>query len=531
MATERETQEKYKDITAEVLRARERIYRVNKPTPIERLPVEDIDAEIFLKREDLSAINAYKWRGAYNAICMLTEEERKKPIIAASAGNHAQGVALAARLQGLTSRIYMPKSTPRMKQVSVKRHGKDTTEIMLVGDKYNDAAEAAKKEVEDTGAAMVHPFDNLYTIAGQATIADEIVLSGEGPFDYAFVQIGGGGMAAGISTWLRIHYPDMKIIGVEGEGQASMKASIEAGKPVTLDEVDTFCDGTAVTRPGELCFAICKDTLDEIITVTNDEVCAAIETTWDYKRIIPEPSGAMGLAGLMKYARLHPDEIKGKRMVTPICGANMDFSKLRVISTNSAIGANRQKFLRFTINEKNGSLLGMIQTYFSDINISAFQYGKIDESRAWPVIAFEAEPDKLDQVIKTLDKDGIEYLDITGEPDTRYRIINYNPALFKNPILKNVHFSERSGALRDLLDKISGIANVCYFNYVYTGESIGRAIMAFEFDDPAAQAKFDEITADLSVTMKDVDDKTAERILYSVDRHEGKTATASIATA
>lgn len=501
-------------LVEEILRARERIYRTGNATPIEQIPLEDIDAEIYLKREDLSGINAYKWRGAYNCISMLSADERKKPIIAASAGNHAQGVAQAARKQGLTSIIYMPRSTPHMKQVAVARHGQETTEVRLVGDTYNEAAEAAHKEAEENGYAFIHPFDNLYTIAGQATIADEVVLSGTGPFDYAFIQIGGGGLAAGVSTWLRLHYPDITIIGVEGENQAAMKASIAAGEVVTLDSVDTFCDGTAVKRPGTLCFDICKDTLDEIITVSNEEVCAAIETTWEYRRFVPEPSGAMGLAGVLKYARTHPGKVKGKKILSLICGANMDFSKLRLISARAAVGAHRQKYLKFHINETNGSLLDLIQEHLPDINITAFQYGKVSDTDAFPVVAFEADPACLTAALASLQAARISYEDITDKADTRYRIINYNPELFKNPLLMTVHFSERCGALRDFLDKISDISNICYFNYVYTGETIGRAIIGFEFENASDQDLFHSRTAETSVTCQALDSETSERILY-----------------
>ena len=502
------------DLTLEVLRARERIYHINKPTPFEKVRIDGLDADIFLKREDLSAINAYKWRGAYNAISMLTDKEKQKPIIAASAGNHAQGVALAARMQGLKAKIYMPLSAPKMKQDAVRKHGGDAVEIILEGDSFSDTGEFALKEAKKQKAAFVHPFDNIYTIAGQATIADEIVLSGQGPFDYAFVQIGGGGMAAGVSSWLRIHYPHIKIIGVEGEGQASMKASIEKGKLVTLDEVDTFCDGTAVKTPGKLNFQICRETLDEVITVSNDEVCAAIETAWSVGRFVPEPSGAMGLAGVMKYARENEKAIKGKKIVTLISGTNMDFSKLRMISANSAIGAHRRKYLRFPIGEQKGSLLGLLQDHFSDVNVTAFHYGKVAEDKAWPVIAFEAAPDKLKDLSKRLKKAKVAYEDITGAQDMNYRVINYDPALCRNPMLLYVNFPERKGALRGLLKTISGKANICYFNYVYSGEEIGRALMAFEVADKADQKGFIKLVESTGVTCKQADKATFDRMFF-----------------
>ncbi len=322
-------------LTEEILRARERVHHLNKSTPLEKIEIDDVPATVYLKREDLSIINSYKWRGAYNAISMLSEKERKKTIIAASAGNHAQGVALSVHLLGLKAKIFMPVSTQQMKQVAVKKHGGDNVEVVLVGDNFDQTYDAAKEEAKKHGAAFIYPFDNLYTIAGQATIADEMVLSGEGPFDYAFIQIGGGGLAAGVSLWLRLHYPDIKIIGVEGEGQAAMKAAINVGHPVTLDEIDTFCDSTAVKRVGEITFNICKDMLDEIITVSNGEVCSAIKTIWESRRVIPEPSGAMGLAGLIKYSQSNAKEIKDKKACVIVTGANMDFDKLKLISSDS----------------------------------------------------------------------------------------------------------------------------------------------------------------------------------------------------
>jgi threonine dehydratase len=499
----------------ETLRARERVYHINKPTPLETASISGIDAQIYMKREDLSSINSYKWRGAYNCLVQLGTAEREKPVVAASAGNHAQGVALGAKMSGIKARIYMPLSTPLMKQIAVKNHGGDSVEIILTGDTYNEAATQAHKYAEDNDCTYIHPFDNIYTIAGQATIADEIVLSGQGPFDYAFIQIGGGGLAAGVATWLKIHYPDIKIIGVEGEGQASMKASIDAGKIVTLEEVDGFCDGTAVTHPGKLCFEVCNEVLDEIITVTNEEVCAAIQTTWELKRFVPEPSGAMGFAGLMKYARLNLSETKDKKLVSLICGANMDFSKLGLIASNSAIGNDKQHFLRFSVTEERGSLLDILENYFEDVNVNGFLYGKVSENKAWPVISCDAPEKILADMLEQMKDDGIECENITGQVDARYKVINYDPELFKNPLIINIHFPERHGALRDLLKSISGIANICYFNYAYTGESIGRALMAFEFETADTHQEFLELIEKTTVKYSVIDEKTAQRIIYT----------------
>ncbi len=496
----------------EILRARTRVYRVGEPTPLQQIKIPNLDASVYVKREDLSPINAYKWRGAYNATAYLNETKNTKMVVAASAGNHAQGVALAAKLMGINARIFMPTPTPMMKQNAVKLHGGDSVEIVLIGDTYDQASDAAKQYVKETGHAYVHPFDDVHTIAGQATIADELVLSGEGPFDVVFIPIGGGGMAAAVSSWLKLHHPNTKIVGVEGEGQASMKAAFASGKPVTLNDIDTFCDGTAVKLVGEKTFELCRDNIDEIITVSNDEVCAAIQQYWDAKRVIPEPSGAMGLAGLVKYAQSHP-ETAGKKLLTILCGANMDFGKLAMISSQSAVGAHRRRYLRFHLNEKHGSLLGLLEQKFPDVNVTEFQYGKISENDGYPVIAFEATPEKMATLDADLRKSGIGYQDVTGEPDVRYRIINYNPALFNLPLLLHVHFPERRGALRDFMRKVSSVSNVVYFNYAYSGESIGRALMGFEFANETDKAKFFDLIKDTPVTCKPVDEDTQKRIL------------------
>lgn len=499
----------------EALRARTRVYQAGSPTPLQEITAKDVDCRVFVKREDLGPINAYKWRGAYNAVKVYHEQTRCQTVVAASAGNHAQGVALAARILGIQAKIFMPLSTPMMKQTSVRKHGGDNVEIILHGDTYNESADAAKSYVEKHRYTYVHPFDDLYTMAGQATIADEVMLSGEGPFDYAFLQIGGGGMAGAVAAWLKLHNPNIKIIGVEGVDQASMKASAEAGQPVTLTSVDTFCDGTAVTRPGDLTFEICRKYIDAYITVSNEEVSAAIQRMWDAKRVIPEPSGAMGLAGLIQYASAYPNEVQGKKLLCILCGANMDFGKLSQIAQRSAIGSHRRRYIRFHIDEEKGGMLALLDRHFKDLNVSEFLYGKIHNHEAWPIIGLESSPETMDHLDDRLRKEGVRFEDVTLDPDVRYRIINYSPALMKSPILMHIQFPERKGALRDFMRKISGVANVCYFNYAYSGEAVGRAIMGFEFDNAALKEQFFQVIKDTVVTCQPVDEQAAARILQS----------------
>ena len=505
-----------KDLTTqlftEIPKAREEIYAVGEATPLSVLPLYK-DINVYMKREDLGPIHAYKWRGGYNAVLNHHKNGGSDIIVAASAGNHAQGVALAARTLGLQAKIFMPLAAPLMKQKAVIRHGGDNVELILTGDTYNEAGDAAKEYVTETGYTYIHPFDDIYTMAGQAMIADEIINQSDTPFDYAFLQIGGGGMAGAVSAWLKQHWPDIKIIGVEGVDQASMAASVEAGKPITLDSVDTFCDGTAVTRPGDLTFQICKDFIDEFITVTNEEVSATIQQLWDLKRIIPEPSGTMGLAGLKTYKKNHEQDLKGKRILTILCGANMDFSKLSLIAAKSAVGAQKRRYYRIALPEGKGALLAVLEKYFKDLNVAEFMYGKTHETKAWQTIAIDGEEESFKALEVAFSKDKIAFDDITLDADIRYKVIHYNPALFQNPLFLNVKFPERKSALRDFLRLISPVASICYFNYAYSGEVIGRALMGFEFETIGKKDEFLSLIQDSIVTCTPIEEKTANRIL------------------
>jgi threonine dehydratase len=499
----------------EILRARTRVYRAGEPTPLQpmRLP-EAGSCEVFVKREDLGPINAYKWRGAYNAVAVYHEQTGCETVVAASAGNHAQGVARAAKLLGIQAKIFMPLAAPRLKQEAVQQHGGEHVEIILSGDTYNEADQTARDYAAEHQLTYIHPFDDIYTMAGQATIADEIMLSGTVP-DTVFLQIGGGGMAGAVACWLKKHWPDIRIVGVEAEGQASMKASIDAGKPVTLDSVDAFCDGTAVTCPGELTYSVCHEAIDEFITVSNDEVSAAIQRMWESLRVIPETSGAIGLAGLIQYTALNPDSVRNQKLLYVCSGANMDFSKLAQISREAAIGTHHRRYIRFHLNEKSGSMLELLDRYFTDIAVGEFLYGKTDETDAWPIIAVEGETERLDRFEQELTAGSMEFENVTHAADVRYRIINYNPALFKNPLLLYIEFPERKGALRDFMRKVSSLANVCYFNYTYSGEAVGHTLMGFEFENPAARDGFLDAVGETRVSIRPVDDATTGRILQS----------------
>lgn len=470
----------------EILAARERVYNVGESTPLQQLPLPDLNTQVWVKREDLGPIKAYKWRGAYNAMAALEPEQRAKGIVAASAGNHAQGVALAAKSLNCQAVIFMPCSTPEVKQSEVLRFGGDNVEIRLIGDTYDDAGLAAREFCQQTSAVYIHPYDDVVTMGGQGTLADEVVMSGEGPFDRVYVAIGGGGLAAALACWLKRYWPEIKVYGVEGIEQASMKAAIENGAPIELDYVDVFCDGTAVRKAGAVTYGYCRDLLDGVITVTNDEVCDAIRTLWETLRVIPEPSGAMGLAGFYKH--YHAGEVAtGDKVLTVISGANMDFAQLSGISHRAGIGSNQRRFLRVPIPEGKGSLVQFLEQLPESISIVDLQYGRTDSEIQYPVLGLIGSKEDYQQLDSVLQQRGASASDVSTDEDVDYRIINYSPELFLYPLFINIEFPERAGAFLRFMNGVKDISSLCYFNYSYSGERVGRALVGMEFSNAEDQ--------------------------------------------
>lgn len=468
-----------RQLRQETLLARERVYRFGKPTPLERLELDGPGPEIWVKREDLSAVKSYKWRGACNRMSVLSVGERKRGVVTASAGNHAQGVALAAKTLGVKARIHMPKSTPKVKQNAVLFHGGEFVEICLSGESYDESVHAAKADEQETGAVYVHAYDDLEVMAGQGTLADEVVLSGHGPFDAAYLQIGGGGMAGGVATWLKSYWPDIRLVGVEGEGQASMKAALEAGGPVSLDRVDLFCDGTAVKQAGDLPYQICKDVISRVETVTNDEVSHAIRVLWEGMRCVSEPSGAMGLAAVLK----NREKLVGKKVLVILCGSNVDFLQLGLIAQSVGAAHQKSRTIRVCIPERPGTMLHLLDSCFSELDIVDFQYGKTDQKDAWPIFTLSsAEDEPLRALSEKLDEQGFSWEDLTGAEDVAFRAIPLRGDLLTAPAFLRLNFYERPGALHDFLaQRVQGNANLCYFNYRQSGERIGRALIGLDF--------------------------------------------------
>ncbi|MBX7207228.1 MAG: pyridoxal-phosphate dependent enzyme [Verrucomicrobiaceae bacterium] len=500
----------------EILFARERVYRFGQATPMERLvlPGNEPGPEIWVKREDLSPIKSYKWRGACNRMAQLTPEQRERGVVTASAGNHAQGVALAAKTLGIQARIHMPRSTPKVKQNAVRHHGGDFVQIVLTGDSYDEAVLAAREHEKASGAVYVHAYDDLAVMAGQGTLADEIVLSGHGPFDAAFLQIGGGGMASATADWLKTYWPSIEIIGVEGVGQASMKAAIEKGQPVELHDLDIFCDGTAVRKAGALPFEICRTMLNRIATVTNAEVSAAIRVLWETLRCISEPSGAMGLAALLKERAA----LAGKKVLIVITGANVDFLQLGLIAQSEGAASTVSRTLRINIPERPGAMLSLLDSCFEGLNIADFQYGLHHPDEAWPVFTVTAESAaKLAELPARLDAGGFQWQDLSGAVDVAFRAIPLRGDLLTHPLFLRLDFYERPGALHDFLSRlIRDRASLCYFNYRQSGERVGRALIGLTFEQATAR---DAFLADLPEhgegyrSCKPVDEPTTARLI------------------
>ncbi len=508
----------------EVLQARQRVYAVGNPTPLQRIELPGVDAEVYVKREDLGPIKAYKWRGAYNRMATLTPEQRAKGVVAASAGNHAQGVALAAARLGCQACIFMPRSTPAVKQAAVRQHGGEHVEIVLTGDSYDAASHAAHEYADSHGLTFVHPYDDLATMGGQGTLADEVVMSGKGAMERIYLQIGGGGLAAGCACWFRRFWPSCTILGVEGVDQASMKLAVGSGKRQTLPYVDVFCDGTAVRIAGENTYELCRDLLDGYVTVTNDEVCQAIRALWNGLRVVPEPSGAMGLAALLqdwKAGRIPPKS----RCLVVISGANMDFSQLGVVAKRAGVGeTNRHlRYLRLPMQTNRGEIIKYLRHIPAGVQLVDVQYGRIDEAEIQhPVFGVLGTDEQFAEIDCRLAEQGLSSQDVTNDADVNFRMISYDRKRLSHPVFFVIDFPERPGAFIEFMEVMGEYANLCYFNYQYSGESVGRARVVLEFDSTAdrdaCRARAEKLKGTTIQGLHDLSPSVRRRVLGQMSR-------------
>ena len=338
-----------RDYVTKILKAR--VYDVARETPLELAPKLSarIGAEVWLKREDLQPVFSFKLRGAYNKLASLEPEERAKGVIASSAGNHAQGVALAARRLGTRALIVMPETAPRIKVDAVERLG---AEVLLAGDTYDGAKEKAEALAAERGMVLIPPYDDEHVIAGQGTVGMEIVRQQGEAFDAIFVSVGGGGLIAGIAAYIKALWPETRIVGVEPEDTPTLHAALAAGERVVLDQVGTFADGVAVKQIGAEPFRIARECIDEVVLVSTDEICAAIKDIFEDTRSIAEPAGALAVAGLKRY--VEREGASGGRLAAVVSGANVNFDRLRHIAQRAQLGEQREILLAVTIPERPG---------------------------------------------------------------------------------------------------------------------------------------------------------------------------------
>ena len=476
-----------------------RVYDVSKETALDVAPglSAKIGNQVLLKREDLQPVFSFKCRGAYNRIFKLQQQyPNTEGVVCASAGNHAQGVALSASRLGIKSVIVMPKTTPTIKINAVKNLG---GEAVLFGDTYDEAQAHARELEQSTGFAYIHPFNDVDTIAGQGTIGVELCRQFSGHLDAVFLPIGGGGLAAGVSVLLKYLRPEVKIIGVEPEDAASMKASLTAGKPVVLDQVGIFADGVAVKSPGDETFRICSQTLDDVITISVDEMCAAIRDVFDDTRSVMEPAGALSVAGLKKY--VSQNAVSEKNLIAITTGANVNFDRLRHVTERAEIGEQREALFAVTIPEQAGSFRHFCEM-LGKRSVTEFNYRYSDDNSANVFVGVQLSDGMTErqQIIADLHSSDFVVEDLTDNEvaklHVRHMVGGRSPSI-ENELLYRFEFPERPGALATFLNHMGHDWNITLFHYRNHGAAFGRVLVGMQVP-PGDISKGDVSSGDIS---------------------------------
>lgn len=402
----------------DIIYAHHAIKDVVRPTPLLRdeLLSARYDCNVYLKREDLQIVRSFKIRGAYHAIRSLNAEQLQRGIVCASAGNHAQGVAYSCQTLKIKGKIFMPATTPRQKVSQVARFGGEFAEIVLVGDTYDDAYAKAMECVEQTGMQFIHPFDDPRIIAGNGTIGKEIMEKIDGPLDYVFLTVGGGGLASGVATFVKSISPDTRLIGVEPEGAASMQAAFAAGEVVELGEIDKFVDGAAVKRAGKQTFEICRRLLDEIALVPEGKVCTTILELYNENAIVVEPAGALPVAALSRYR----DKIRGKNVVCVISGSNNDIDRMQEIKERSLIYEGLKHYFIVNFPQRAGALREFLDEVLGPTDdITRFEYTKKHNKDNGPaLVGIELKHrEDYEPLIERMNRKGIDYTELNKDPN------------------------------------------------------------------------------------------------------------------
>ena len=455
-----------------------RVYDVARETPVDRaeLMSRRLDNRVWLKREDLQPVFSFKLRGAYNKMHHLTSEQRACGVVTASAGNHAQGLAMAASRMKVKATIVMPCTTPQIKVDAVRDRG---ARVVLRGDSYDEAAEHAAALVKEKGMTYVHPFDDPDVIAGQGTVGMEIVRQQEQPLDAIFVPVGGGGLLAGVAAFIKYVWPQTRVIGVEPEDAACLKLALERGRRAVLPEVGLFADGCAVAQVGKETFRVIRELVDEVITVSTDEMCAAIKDIFEDTRSIAEPAGALALAGLKLY--VEREGAQNKDLLAIVSGANTNFDRLRYISERTEIGEQREAVISVTIPEKPGSFR-VFCSALGRRNITEFNYRYADKGSAQVFVGLSVVPggEDLASLLQVLREKGYEAQDLTDNEvaklHVRYMVGGHAPVGLDNERVYRVEFPERPGALARFLSGLGQNWNISMFHYRNHGAAYGRIL-------------------------------------------------------
>lgn len=491
------------------------VYDVASRTPLElaRNLSERVGSQILMKREDLQPVFSFKLRGAYNKISSLSDEELQRGVICSSAGNHAQGVALAARKRNVRAVVVMPETTPSIKVDAVMAHD---AEVVLHGDTYDDAYAHGRKLEKEQGLVFIHPFDDPLVIAGQGTIGKEILQQIEGEIDAVFVPIGGGGLISGIGTYIKSVNPKIRIFGVEPEDSASMQASLAAGEPVTLDHVGIFADGVAVRRVGDETFRLCQEVVDDIVVVDTDQICAAIRDVFEDTRSIVEPAGALAIAGAKKY--LAENNIVDGSFVVINCGANVNFDRLRHIAERAAVGEQREMLVAVEIPESPGSFRKFCEA-LGRRNITEFNYRYNDAESARIFVGVELSKglEERLQLIEKLQSLGFPVADLSDNEVAKLHVrhmVGGSAAAIENERLFRFEFPERRGALLDFLNAIGTNWNISLFHYRNHGSDYGRILAGIQV--PAEESfELEKHLTELGYAHWDESDNPAYRMFLS----------------
>jgi len=457
------------------------VYDLAIETPLQpaRALSEALGNNVLLKREDLQPTFSFKIRGAYTRLSRLSTEQRERGVITASAGNHAQGVALAARELGMRATIVMPTTTPALKIEGVRSRGGN---VVLHGDSFPRALAHALQLAQSEGATFVPPFDDPDVIAGQGTVAMEILRQQPGELDAIFVPVGGGGLIAGIAAYVKYLRPQVKVIGVEPHDSNCLQAALAAGERVVLPQVGTFADGVAVAQIGAHCFEVCRHYVDEVVTVSSDELCAAIKDIYDDTRSITEPSGALAVAGIKKYVASRG--VTGQTLVAIDSGANVNFDRLRHVAERAELGEQREAVIAVTIPEQPGSFRAFCQA-LGQRQITEFNYryqpGK--EARLFVGVQTHPHTDPRAQLLASLAGQGYEVLDLTENELAKLHIrhmVGGHAAKVSDELLFRFEFPERPGALFNFLNKLGGRWNISMFHYRNHGAADGRVMAGLQ---------------------------------------------------